>query len=143
MDEATNHTADEFPISQEIAEQQIDSLFEYYDIDIEMLNEDEANAIQGAKLKLIKMVRRGFVTVLTEGDSCIVKHTALTGQEYTYKELTGLAKTSMGKHKREDMHGRIYALMGALAGLPFNTIAKMKGRDMTIVECLGLVFLLA
>ncbi len=42
----------------------------------------------------------------------------------------------------DDQYGRIFSLLGGLSGKGIEVFMKMKGRDLTLAECLGSLFLI-
>lgn len=132
----TNNT-----ISAEVAKEQLDSLVEYYDIDIESDDVDQARARQSACDKVIRAIRAGRLEINKE--TMVVVQTLKNDNKLTYRELDGKAKVEMGKRSNDDTHGKIYSLLGSLSGVGFNGITALKGKDLTLAESLGILFLLA
>jgi hypothetical protein len=135
-----------YKISAEVAREELDKLFDYYDLDPSDITDDkQLSAFEGAQAKLIKVMRLGRLEIVEECN--IVQTLKNPGTDggavtVTYGELSGRAKMEMGKKSETDHHGRMYALLGSLSGLGDAGIAKLKGADLSVAECLGLVFML-
>jgi len=138
-------------LSQEVAEEQINLLLEYYDIDLEdpNLDEDEIRGIKSAARKLTRAVRRGGVEIKDEDDGLAVyvhlRHPPKgTDESIRFREVDGKAKVAMKDVKSAtDHHGRLYKMMANLSGesLSYPKLIALKGVDLATVECLGLLFL--
>ena len=127
-------------LSEDSAQEQLNRLLDYYEIDFDDIPSDQAKSFEMIGKKLVKFIRQGRLEIKTEdGIQCI--QTLRNGTTIiTYKELNGKAKTAMGTKSAEDGNGRIYALMGALSDGE-TMITELKGPDLSLVECLGAVFL--
>ena len=127
-------------LSEDNAQEQLNQLLDYYEIDLDDVPDKEKSSYDIVGKKLVKFIRQGRLEIKTEdGIQCI--QTLRNGTTtIIYKELNGKAKTAMGTKGAEDGNGRIYALMGALSDGEA-TILQLKGPDLSLVECLGAVFL--
>jgi len=127
-------------LSEESAQEQLNQLLDYYEIDFDDIPTDQKNSFDMIGKKLVKFIRQGRLEIkIEDGIQCI--QTLKNGSTViTYKELTGKAKTAMGTKSAEDGNGRIYALMGALSDGEA-AIMQLKGPDLSLAECLGAVFL--
>lgn len=131
-------------LSEEVAVEQVVSLLEYYDIDVESLPEEAKDNIERALENLTKYVKRGIVEIELDTDSKITVTQNVKGvSPIVYSELSARHKLAMDRAKGDGGYTRIYALMGSLCGLGAEAINKLPARDLAIVECLGVVFLAA
>lgn len=138
-------------LSQEVAEEQIQTLLDYYDIDFEdpNLDEDELRAAKSAARKLTRAVRKGGVEIKEEDDGLAVYITLRhppknVTNPVRFREIDGKAKIAMKDVKSAtDYHGRIYKMMANLSSdaLSYPKVIALKGTDLATVECLGLLFL--
>ena len=134
----------DYKISEEAAIEQIDVLFDYYEIDIAGLPKAQKQATEAARRKLIKAIRIGRVEVGLDADGIIaVKQNIRNGEPLIYREIDGKAKVAMSGKDDGDAYGRAYAMMGSLCGLGETAIISLKSHDLSVVECLGMVFLQA
>ena len=134
----------EYKISAESAREQLDLMYEYYEIDFNELPEKLGEALQATDRKLVKSVRLGRVEISIDEKNVIkVVQNIRDGEPLVYREIDGMAKVAMGPKTEGDSYGRAYALMGALCGLGETAITQLKGNDLSVVECLGTVFLQA
>jgi len=133
-----------YQFSEETAANELRALFDYYEIDLDEI-EDETmrNAIKQGYDRLIKAVRLGRLTIVTDDKQGIVITQKLrsSGTEINYREIDGAAKTAMAGKKADDHYGKAYALLGHLSGLGENAIKSLKGVDLSLAEVLGLIFL--
>jgi len=133
-----------FKVSAESAREQLDMLYEYYEIDFDELPEKLGTALKATDLKLLKSVRLGRIEISLDGQNTIkVVQNIRSGDQLVYKEIDGKAKVAMGGKDENDSYGRAYALMGALCGVGEAGISQLKSHDLSVVECLGTVFLQA
>lgn len=134
----------EYKISEEAAAEQIDALFDYYEIDLNELPGAQKKATEAARGKLLRATRLGRVEIDLDDDGVIrVKQNIRNGEPLTYREIDGKAKVAMSGKDADDAYGRAYAMMGSLCGLGETAVISLKSHDLTVVECLGMVFLQA
>jgi plasmid stabilization system protein ParE len=131
-----------FILSKESAANELKKLFDYYEIDIdEIEDKDLKKAIQQGYDRLIKAVRLGRLKVNIDGGIKVIQTLRGSSETIEYKEIDGTAKTQMDGKARDDYYGKSYALMGSLSGLGEAAIKKLKGVDISLAEVLGLIFL--
>lgn len=138
----------EVKISAEMADEQLNLFFEYYDIDENEINdEDIKRGMISARNKLHRAIMQGRLEILEELDSLVIRQTikrppkGLTSNPIVYKELDGTAKIAMKDRKTADQYGKIYALLGKLSGEGIVVIQQLKGADLSVAEMLGVLFL--
>lgn len=128
-------------VSEESAQEQLDSFFQHYDIDIADMPKEQAEAINGALNRIKRAIRSGKVEI----DGSVIKQTLINPagevSEIIYGELTGQSKMAMDSKKADSQYGRCYALLGSLSKLGEGAIVKLRGADLSIAECIGLLFL--
>jgi hypothetical protein len=143
-------------ISDEVAQQQLDLLLDFYEIEIgdvekeaEFYDEggDEVQkAIKGACDRLKRYIRKGLVEINETDGLTIVQYLRCPDGEFStvsYRVIDGIAKQEMRWAKENDFYGKIYYLMGSLSKKSASIIAKFRGVDSSVVECLGAIFLTA
>jgi len=135
-------------IPRDSAEQQVDLFLDFYDIDTDEDASDtnHRNMLKASKNKLIKHVMRGRVEISENDDGDVVVKQTLKFpvndvDHLEYKVLGGIAKKQMKNAEDSDYSGKVYNLCGSLTGWTGNSIAKLKGVDLSVVECLGALFL--
>ena len=134
----------EYKIGKEAAREQLDMLYDYYEIDFDELPKELGTALKATDLKLLKSVRIGRVEISMDEQNVIkVVQNIRNGDPLIYREIDGQAKVAMGGKDEKDHYGKAYALMGSLCGLGETAIIKLKSHDLSVVECLGTVFLQA
>ena len=134
----------EYKIGKEAAREQLDMLYDYYEIDFDELPKELGTALKATDFKLLKSVRIGRVEISMDEQNVIkVVQNIRNGDPLIYREIDGQAKVAMGGKDEKDHYGKAYALMGSLCGLGETAIIKLKSHDLSVVECLGTVFLQA
>ncbi len=127
-------------ISPESADAIFAGFLEYYEIDLNEIQGTQRRATESAIAKIKKSIMGGQIEIMDDHFTVVVH--MRNAQRLELRELDGKAKVEMGKRENEDLHGRIYAMMGSLTGLGFNAIQSLRGPDLARVESLGIVFLL-
>ena len=141
MSEEIKKPDGKYKLSKESALNELNKMLDYYEIDIEEIEDEQLKAgINAAMGRAIKAVRLGRLQVKVENGIEVIQ-TTRSGEVIKYREIDGEAKTSMAGKKSDDHYGKSYALMGSLSGLGESAIKKMKGVDLSLVEVLGMIFL--
>lgn len=133
-------------ISEERAQEILDQFTEYYDIDPETMPENLQRVIASSLAKIKKAIRDGRLEIETDGQSITVKQNlqkppAGVASQLTYKEVTGAAKIGIKDDSTD--YGKMYTFLGALTGDGVGVIQKLGGKDLSLAESLGVVFLQA
>ena len=131
----------EFKCSVETAQNELDKLFDYYEIDFDDQPTKQRDNIDAVNKKLIKFIRLGRLKINDEDGLTCEQTLRNVSTTIVYRELNGKAKTAMGTKSEVDGNGRLYALMGALSDGE-EAILKLKGPDISLVECLAAVFMM-
>jgi len=148
--------ADTTIISKENSEKQLESLFDWYDINLDDYKDDpeesEGAIFVKAKAKIKRAIESGLVEIREEqdgqGDPTLKVYQKLT-KKYAkmekdticYAEVSGRSKAAIRTNKKQGDFSRMYQFLGALSGEGESLFLRMKGRDNSIAECLGFVFL--
>ena len=133
-----------YKIGEDAARAQLDMLYAYYEIDFDELPKELGTALKATDLKLLKSVRLGRVEIGVDSNNVIkVVQNIRNGEQLIYREIDGKAKVAMGGKDEKDSYGKAYALMGSLCGSGETAITQLKSHDLSVVECLGTVFLQA
>lgn len=133
-------------ISDEVAEQQLNELLDYYELESDcFIEKKQKNVFEMTCIRLKKAIRKGRLSISSVDDNIIIKQYLKKPpgeiKELEYEELSGKNKVVMGKYEEDDQHKKIYALIGSLTGLGESAIEKLKGVDSSICESLGFLFL--
>jgi plasmid stabilization system protein ParE len=133
---------EKYKISSQNARIQLEKMFDYYEIDIDEIEDKELKrAIKGGYERLVKAIRLGRLEINLEDGIKIIQTTRNSGTKITYREIDGVAKSAMAGKEEKDYYGKSYALMGSLCDLGEAAIKKLKGVDLSLVEVLGMIFL--
>jgi Glu-tRNA(Gln) amidotransferase subunit E-like FAD-binding protein len=133
---------DKYSLSKESAQAELRKMLDYYEIDIDEIEDKELKkAIKAGYDRLIKAVRLERLQVVTENGIKIIQTLKSNGSTVEYREIDGKSKMAMAGKDEKDYYGKSYALMGSLSGLGENVISNMKGVDLSLVETLGMIFL--
>jgi hypothetical protein len=136
-----NKEEEKYILSRQSAKQVIQKMLDYYEIDInEIEDKDLKNAIKAGMDRTVKAVRLGRLEVKLENGIEVIQ-ILRNGTKISYREIDGTAKMAMAGKEEKDYYGRSYALMGSLSSLGENAIASMKGVDLSLAEVLGMIFL--
>lgn len=133
------------PISKESAEKEFEKFIDFYDVDLEVLDDDQREMFKSAQKKTIGAIMKGRVEFITDGDGRVVIHQHLRKEGSSvvkYGVLIGTAKNSIKSGKNKSDYGRLYALMGSLSGIAEYQISKFEGSDLTTMEALATLFLM-
>ena len=133
-------------ISEENAREQVQVFLDYYEISLEDIKNTEAkNGLDSTLDKLTKQIMLGKLEVREDGGEIKVtqhlKKPLGESKEIEYHELSGKHKVAMKDKGEKDFYGRIYAMMGSVSGLGETAIVSLKGTDLSVVECLGALYL--
>jgi len=131
-------------ISQEVAQEQIDKLKAYYDIDVDDFPNDVKAALVASFKKMARSIMAGRLEIeITEETIVIRQHLDKppdgAANPLVYKEVVGSAKDGL-----DDDHGshkKMYYFLGILCTEGAAVIRKLKGKDLSLAEALGCVFL--
>lgn len=128
-------------LSEEVAEDQVQLFFDYYDLDIDDISEEQARVFEMSLSRIKKAVRKGKLEFAEIGG--VVKITQHLKNDTTliYDEISGRSKLAMKNKADTDNYGKIYSLCGSLTGIGESGISKLKGADMSLAECIGALFL--
>jgi hypothetical protein len=126
-------------ISEESAEEQLDKLIEFYDVDMEDLGKTDKRR-KKIRRKLVKAISQGQIEIEDSPNDFIVKQKLRDGTQFVYHEISGTAKVQMDKY--EGQHEKLYGLLAVMAKKPFLQLEKLTGKDLSIAEYLALIFLM-
>lgn len=130
-------------LSREIADQQVEMLFEYYDLDPSFLPDEMQSIMEVHRLGLVKAVMRGRLSVEESGSG--IKLIQILDKEIhgkkriEYRELDGMA--SKASRRADTAEGQLFALMAALGSVPEDVFDDMGPHDRRVVKDLGNCFL--
>lgn len=139
-----NKKDDKYILSKEAAESEIEKIFDYYDIDLDEIEDKEQKKIIKMNYdRLIKAVRAGRVEVKYEKGLQIIHNLKDSAEVITYDAPNAQAKMAMAGCDPNDNYGKIYNLMGACSKLGVGAIYKIPANELPIIEVLGAIFLSA
>jgi hypothetical protein len=131
---------------EENAKVEVDKFLQYYRIDVTGQDEN-TQAVRLASEKLVKAVMEGRLKFeMRDGDMWVIQKLIKplgNRMELEYRELDGKAKLQMKHNIDTDTHGKIQSLMGGLCKLGGAVLSNLKSVDLSTMESIGLVFLLA
>ncbi len=139
-----------FILSEEVAEDQLMLLLDFYEIyEEELGSEAEKDAVRTASNKILIAIRKGLLTFKEDGTfiqtleskTRKTKSKTKTPTIIEYGVLTGKAKTQ-NKHKKDESEDamrtrRLYSMMGSLANLGSEDMRKLSALDLSVMECVG------
>ena len=131
-------------ISEETARESLDQFLDYYEIDPDLLPEGVSDAIVSSLKKIEKAIQAGRLEIEVTDETIVIrqhlaKPPAGAPNPIVYKEVTGRAKVGIKSDSTD--YGKMYAFLGALSGDGLSVIQSLKGKDLSLAESLGCVFL--
>lgn len=131
-------------ISEETAQEQVEGLIEFYDIDISIMPENVQRAVQASIGKIRKAIMAGILEIEIDPETITIRQTLTRPPKgfpgpITYKELTGKAKIGIKDDSGD--YGKMYNFLAAVCGEPVGVILNLRGKDLSLAEALGAVFL--
>ncbi len=135
-----------YKISQEVAMDQVMNFLEKFDIDIEAIDDKKAKSgIESTLNKMVSYVRLGLIEFVDkDGHVSIIQHLSHPKGDIStleYKEIAGKHKVQMDGKEETERYQMMYSLTGALSGIGYDGIIKLEGKDLSVVEVLGAIFL--
>lgn len=135
-----------YKISAEVAMDQVMDFLETYDIDIEAIDDNKSKSgVESSLNKLVSYVRLELVELTKkDGAVTVTQHLAHPKGEVTtlvYSEIKGKNKVSMDGKSENDRYEMMYSLAGSLSGVGYDGILKLEGKDLSVAEVLGAIFL--
>lgn len=136
-------------LSQEVAEDQLMLLLDFYEIyEEELGSEAEKDAVKTASNKVIIAIRKGLLTFKEDGTFTQTLESKTRKKKSNekpttieYGVLTGKAKTQ-NKHKKDESEDamrtrRLYSMMGSLANMGSEDMMELSATDLSVMECVG------
>ena len=135
-----------YDISAEVAMDQVMEFLETYDIDVDAIESKKGKSgVESSLNKLVNYVRSGLVEIdKKDGKITITQHLSITKGEVTtlvYASIQGKNKVEMDGCEDNDRYTMIYQLVGSLCGIGSEGIKKLEGKDLSVAEVLGAIFL--
>jgi hypothetical protein len=134
----------EYKLSEESAREQMQSLMDSYDINQKDLVVDQGpEAIESIMNRLVRAIRTGQIEVQENGS--VLHNLVVTKGEVsslTYRRADGIALREASKAKG-GADERQVALMASLCNMPVSAIWDLDIRDISIVQRLGTLFMVA
>ena len=134
------------PVSQDVAMDQVMSFLEKFDIDVEAIEDKKSKSgVESTLNKMVSYVRSGLIEIIDkDGKISIVQHLANKKGEIStleYKEITGRHKIAMDGYDENERYKMMYSLAGSISGIGYDGILKLEGKDLSVAEVLGAIFL--
>jgi hypothetical protein len=122
-------------ISEESAQDQFQTLLDYYDVNLDELGD----IAQRIRSRIVKAISYGKVEICVDESGLKVLQNLSNGKSLTYHEVTGQAKVAMERYN--GAHEKLYGLLAALSKKPLTEVQRLAAADLSIAECLAAVFL--
>ena len=133
-------------ISEESANEQLETLMNFYDIDKDDIEIEEGpEAVQTLINGLIRAIRKGRLEIKTDSDSQLLvtqhlQHAPGDVSTIEYKVVGQIARLAMDRVKSTKEQERMCAFMGSLSGLGVQGISSLVGADMGTMNRLATLF---
>ena len=131
-------------LSEETAKEQIAALLDYYDFAVDDLPPNLRPGMEAALRQLERAVMKGTLEVEVTDDDCTVHHHLKRppkgmSNPVVYHQVTGECKVAI----RDDdaSYAKTYTFLAALSREERKFFLEMKGKDLSISESLGALFL--
>ena len=130
-------------LSEEVAQEQINVFMDYYDIDLDALDEDTRKIVDGSLKTIKRGVMKGVIEITTDEGLSITqtlkRPPEKTSGDLKYKVATGKARAIM--NEKSGPHEKCYQLIGFLTGLGDRAIKSLEIVDLKYCEAFGALFL--
>ncbi len=127
--------------SEEVAQDQLDILTGFYDIDLEDSADTSKNV---ARKRLLRAIQQGRLSIASQDGlkvTQVLQNPPGEITEITYRIITGADRARMEKIAGDNAYDRMYALAGMASGLGEKAIKSLFGADLAVAEGLSIVFL--
>jgi hypothetical protein len=131
-------------VSIEVARGQLQKFLDYYLIESELVNESSREAFDTSCDRMISAIKNGRLEINDQDGISIIQHLISPPGDVstvTYGVLTGHAKVAMKSKSEKDNYGRMYTVLGSLSGMGEGGIVALKGADLGLAECIGMLFM--
>lgn len=132
-------------ISKEAAKDQLNIFLDFYGIENDESDESpEGEATTLICKRMVKHIRDGLVDIQGGGESIkVVQMLYKSETTMSYAIMSGRHKIAMDKGAKENNFKRMYQLIASLTSMPKETIEKLTGRDLKVIESLSVLFISA
>lgn len=143
----------EYRIPREAAEKQLEALYDFYDVDDEIMEAEGGEqdqlgtAVRVQRHQMLIKIMKGRLSIDGDADTGIevtqVLRTPVAGHnELSWREPDGMARLELDKHTKGD-NQRMFAFIGYMTGINKSNAAKLKGVDLSTAELLSVFFMRA
>ena len=134
------------PVSESVAMDQVMSFLEKFDIDVDTIEDKKSKSgVESTLNKMTAYVRSGLIEIVDkDGQITIVQHLSHPKgnvQTLEYKEISGRHKVAMDGYDENERYKMMYSLAGSISGIGYDGILKLEGKDLSVAEVLGAIFL--
>lgn len=133
-----------FVLSEEAAQEQLERILDFYEIDRADLPEDQKVAYDSSTKGILKGFRLGRLDIIENDKGFQIKQILRSPpgdiNEIVYGEIGARAKRSMDGIKVDNQYRRMYTFLGSASGLGCKAIESLKGADLSLAESLAIFF---
>ena len=129
-------------LSEEVAQDQLDILTSFYDVDLE--DDEDSGTKRIARNRLLRAIRQGRLTITSQDGltvTQILKNPPGEISDINYKIITGAERSRTEKIANDNAYEKMYVLVGMASGLGVKAIKSLYGADLAAIEGLSVVFL--
>lgn len=130
-------------IDRETAQAELDQWFEAWDIDTgsEYMDKEDRGSFEAMTARLLRKIQDGSLTFDDDSNPGYTPRWTAGAEALTFKVPSGADRLSWDKYKeRENVH-KIFSTLAAMTGKEPKFFAAMDGRDLKVVEAIGLLYL--
>ena len=126
-------------IDRETAEREFDRMCDKMDVDTDLsdLNEEDVESFNSQKLKVVKAIEAGSVTVNDDG---LPTYTTKAGKELAVREITGTVLVSLDHIKKSDEIRRLFKMIQEITASNIKP-AELGRRDISVLGAMVGLFL--
>ena len=131
-------------LSRSDAQAEMDIFMDFYEITPEDIVLDQGEeAVQTVYNRLVSSIQKGHLEITTDDKGIKIvqnlKHPPGDSTTIEYGIVSGKNKLAMDNKKKD--YAKMLAFMGSIAGLPSETLKKLKGVDFGTMERLAQLFM--
>jgi hypothetical protein len=103
------------------------------------VNQQGKEAAETAVNKIKRAIRNGRLEIEEDPEKGMIVKQHTKNTIISYGEISGKTKLEADKH--EGNNAKIQAILGSLSGKGLDAISQLKGKDLGLAECVGVIFL--
>lgn len=131
-------------IDKDTAEREFNRFAELMDLDLDTshMDEDDLAGFEKQKRTIVRAIETGHVVINDEGEPTVkLKRPRGDLTEITFHEPEGSTFLAMDQKKKTQDVSKMYSMLQDMADLQPGDLAKLKNRDLRVIQSIALLFL--